>query len=213
MGTVKNFGVVKFGVRPWGYRGPETATALLGVRCSPTLPEPELTPQRYLDPDTGTTSSPEECDQSAQDPWQEEGQDPCSGKSASTSSAGPGHKRSPTASKKRCAEYLREQTDRSTAIVAIPAPTTAMTPVLQLSAEANAIVAAIHGALAQRLEGSQGRMGMLGGQMTSLKAEVNQLGALAQHHDQSMNDGERQLREIAVGRGAGAGATSSVGSA
>ena len=44
-------------------------------------------------------------------------------------------------------------------------------PVLQLSSEANEILAAINDALAPRLDG------MLAGQMTSLKFEVVQLGA------------------------------------
>ena len=53
--------------------------------------------------------------------------------------------------KKRCAEDLREQADRSTAstLVVAPAPCNTMTPVapgLQLSYAANAIVAAINGA-------------------------------------------------------------------
>ena len=41
-------------------------------------------------------------------------------------------------------------------------------PVLQLSSEANAIVAAINGALAPRLDGIQGQMEMLAGQVTQL---------------------------------------------
>ena len=50
-----------------------------------------------------------------------------------------------------------------------------MTPVgpgAQLSSEANAIVAAINGALALRLDGTQGQMEMLVGKMTSLKSDV-----------------------------------------
>ena len=64
-------------------------------------------------------------------------------------------------------------------------------PVLQLSSEANAIVAAINGALAPRLDGIQGQMEMLAGQVASLKSEVVQLGAQVQHHDQRMSEVER----------------------
>ena len=60
--------------------------------------------------------------------------------------------------------------------------------VLQLSSEANAFVAAINGALAPRQNGIQGQMGMLAGQMTSLKSDVVQKSAQVQHHDQRMSE-------------------------
>ena len=41
------------------------------ILCSPTLPEPELTPLRYLDPETGTTNSLAD-QESGQDPWLQE---------------------------------------------------------------------------------------------------------------------------------------------
>ena len=46
------------------------AVASASVSCSPTPPENELTPLRYLDPDpaTGTTNSPVQPEASAQDP-------------------------------------------------------------------------------------------------------------------------------------------------
>ena len=94
---------------------------------------------------------------------------------------------SSTDSKKHCAEDLREQADRS----AVQAPCNTMTPVahgLQLSSEENAIVAAINGALAPRLDGIEGQMGMLAGQLTSLKSDVVQLSAQVQHHDQRMSE-------------------------
>ena len=67
---------------------------------------------------------------------------------------------------------------------------------MQLSAEPSAIVAAISGALALRLDGIQGQMGMLAGHMTNLKSEVAQLGQHIQHHYEV----ERQLRDITGGR-------------
>ena len=92
-----------------------------------------------------------------------------------------------------------------------------MTPVtsgLQLSSEASAIVAAINGALAPRLDGIQGQMGMLAGQMTmtSLKSDVVQLSSQVQYHGQSMSEFERQLKDITPGRSAGSGAASSAAS-
>ena len=86
-----------------------------GISCSPTLPEPELTPLRYLDPETGTTHSPAD-PESAQDPWLQE--DPWSRRSGAEISA------SSTESKKHCSEDLCEQTDRSatSAGVAVRAP-------------------------------------------------------------------------------------------
>ena len=50
-----------------------------------------------------------------------------------------------------------------------------MTPVccgVQLPSEANAIVAAVNGALAPRLDGIKGQTVMLAGQMTSLGSDV-----------------------------------------
>ena len=55
-------------------------------------------------------------------------------------------------------------------------------------------------------------MGMLAGQMTSRKTEVNELGAQVHRHDQRMNETERQLEDIAAGRRSGSGIASSVGS-
>ena len=69
-------------------------------------------------------------------------------------------------------------------------------------------MAAINGALAPRLDGLQGQVGMLAGQMTSLKSEVVQLGAQVQHQDQRMTEVERQIRDITAGRSAGTGAAS-----
>ena len=66
-----------------------------------------------------------------------------------------------------------------------------MAPPLQLSSEANAVVAAINGALAPGLDGIQGQMGMLAGEMTSPKSDVVQLSAHVQQHDQRMSDFER----------------------
>ena len=172
----------------------------------PTLTDPELTPLRYLDPERGTTNSPTD---PAQDPWLQD--DPWSWRSGAESSA------SSTESKKHCTEDLREQTDRSatTAVVAVQTPRNTMTPaahVMQLSSEASATVAAINGASAPRLDGIQGQMGLLAGQMTSLKSEVAQLGAQVQHHDQRMNEVERQLRDVTAGRFFGLGAASSAAS-
>ena len=61
------------------------------------------------------------------------------------------------------------------------------------------IVAAINGALAPRLDGIQWQMGMLAGQMTSLKFWCG-LSAQVQQHDQRMSDFGRQLEDIASGR-------------
>ena len=73
----------------------------------------------------------------------------------------------------------------------VQAPCNTMTPVasvMQLSTEANAMVA---GALAPRLERIQGQMG----QMRCLNTEVVQFGAQVQHHYQRMSEVERQLRD------------------
>ena len=91
---------------------------------------------------------------------------------------------------------MSKQTDRATSftLAVVQAPCNTMTPVapgLQLSSEANAIVTAINGALAPRLDGIQGQMEMLAGQMTSLKSDVVQLGAQVQHHDQRVSELER----------------------
>ena len=85
-------------------------------------------------------------------------------------------------------------------------------PGLQLSSEANAIVAAIGGALAPRLDGIQGQMGMVAGQMTSPKSDVVPLSAQEQHHDQGMSEFDRQLKDITAGRSTGSGAASSAAS-
>ena len=85
-------------------------------------------------------------------------------------------------------------------------------PGLQLSSEANAIVTAISGALAPRLDGIQGQMGMLAGQLMSLKSEVVQLGAQVQHHDQRMSEFERQQRDITAGMCPGSDPASSAAS-
>ena len=86
---------------------------------------------------------------------------------------------------------------------------TPVAPALELSSEAPAIVAAISGAVAPRLDGIQGQMEMLAGQMTSLKSVVVQLGAQAQHHDQRMSEVEGQLRDITAGGYTGSGAAPS----
>ena len=90
-----------------------------------------------------------------------------------------------------------------------------MTPVaapLQLSSEANAIVAAINGALAPRLDGIHGQMEMLAGQVSSLKTDVVQLSAQAQQHDLRMSDFVRQLKDVTAGRSCGSRAASSAAS-
>ena len=153
------------------------AVASAGVSCSPTPPENELTPLRYLDPDpaTGTTNSPVQPEASAQDPWTQSGKDPWSGKSSSSSgSASAGRTKSPTDSKV-CVEDLREQTERTAPVPVLPAAaaafSTELAPEVPLSPEANAIEAPI-----------------LAGQMTSLKTEVNELGAPVHRHDQRGGD-------------------------
>ena len=83
---------------------------------------------------------------------------------------------------------------------------------MQLSVEAGSIVTAINGALASRLDGIQGQMGMLAEQMTSLKTEVVQLSAQVQHQDQRMTEVERQLHDITAGRSAGTRGASSTAS-
>ena len=158
------------------------------------MEEPELTPFRYLDPDTATPAAEEE---SAQDPWLQEG--PWSRRPGAESSG------SSTDSKKHCAEDLREQADRpaTSTLVVVQAPGITMTPVapgLRLSSEANAIVAAIKGALSPRLHGIQGQMGMLAGPMTSFKSDVVQLSAQVQRQYQRMSEFERQLKDITAGR-------------
>ena len=91
------------------------------ILCSPSLPEPELTPPRCLDPDRGTTNSPVD-PESVQDPWLQE--DPRSRRSWAESSS------SSSESKKHCAEDPREQKDRSTitAVASVLADT--MAPVI-----------------------------------------------------------------------------------
>ena len=117
--------------------------------------------------------------------------------------------------KKHFTEDLREQADRSatsSALAVVQAPGNTMTlvvPPLQLSSEANAIVAAINGALAPQLDGIQGQMEMLAGQMTSLKSDAVQLSAQVQQHDQGMCDFERQLKDITAGRSCISSAASS----
>ena len=109
-------------------------------------------------------------------------------------------------------EDLREQTDTSTTTAVVTVPVNTMAPVTPTisSVEAGATVAAMNGALTQRLDGIQGQMGMLAGQTTSLNSEVAQLGAQVHHHDQRMTEVERQLREITAGRGTGSGAALSI---
>ena len=123
--------------------------------------------------------------------------------------------------KKHCKEDLREQAERSatsSTLAVVQAPCHAMTPVasvLQLSFEANAIVAAINGGLTPRLDGIQEpreQMGMLAGQMTSLKSDVVQMSAQVQQHDQMMSEFERQLKDITAGRSVRSGAASSAAS-
>ena len=65
--------------------------------------------------------------------------------------------------KKHCGEDLREQADRSatSTLAVVQAPCNTMTPVAPGSSEANAVVAAINGALAPRLDGIQEQMVML----------------------------------------------------
>ena len=79
----------------------------------------------------------------------------------------------PTVPKKHCTDDAGKQTER-TALVPVPDPSVAMAPVMQLSTQANTNVAAIHGALAQGLDGMQGRMGLMGSGRT-LKIEVTLL--------------------------------------
>ena len=55
-------------------------------------------------------------------------------------------------------------------------------------------------------------MGMLAGQMTSLKSDVVHLSSEGQRHDQRMSDFEKQLRDIKAGRSTGSGAASSAAS-
>ena len=112
---------------------------------------------------------------------------------ATRSELGKFRERNPTESKKRSTEDLRGQTDRSaaSALVAVQAPCNTMTPValvMQLSTKASASVAAINGALVPRLDGIQGQMGMLAGQVQSLKTKFVQLGVQEQHHDQRMSE-------------------------
>ena len=61
-------------------------------------------------------------------------------------------------------------------------------------------MAAINGDLAPRLDGIQGQMGMLAGQMTSWKTDVVQLSAQGQHQDQRMTEVERQLKDLRAGQ-------------
>ena len=116
--------------------GDRSGAARQSVSCSPTLEEPELTPLRYLDPNTATPPAEEE---SAQDPWLRE--DP------GAEDQDPETSRSSTDLKTHCAEDQREQADRaatSSTLAVVQAPCNTMTPVapgLQLSSEANAIVA------------------------------------------------------------------------
>ena len=120
--------------------------------------------------------------------------------------------------KKHCTDDLREQADRSatsSALAVVQAPGNTLTSVaapLQLSLEANAIVAAVNGALALRLDGIQGLMGMLAGQMSSLKTDVVQLSVQVQQHDQRMSDFDRQLNDTTAGRSCGSGTASSAAS-
>ena len=150
-------------------------------------------------------------EESAQDPWLQA--DPWSRRPGVESSG------ISTDSKKHFAENLREQADRSatsSTLDVVQAPCNTMTPVApgsQLSSEANAIVAAINGSLAPRLDGIQGQMGMVATQMTRLKSDVVQLSAQVQHHDKRMSEFERQLKDITAGRSTGSGAASSAASA
>ena len=125
---------------------------------------------------------------------------------------------SSTDSNKDCTEDLREQADGSATssslavVQALCITMTLVAPVAQFSSEANAIVAAINVALAPRLDGIQGQMGMLAGHMTSLKPDVGQLSAQRQHHDERMSEFEKQLKDITAGISAGSGTVSSAAS-
>ena len=106
--------------------------------------------------------------------------------------------------------YVSKQTDQQTLAV-VQGPCNTMTPVApgsQPSSGAIAFVAAINGALAPRLDGIQGQMGMMAAQMTSLKSDVVEV----QHHDQRMIEFERQLKDITAGRSTWSGAASSAAS-
>ena len=108
------------------------------MSCSPTLEALAISRPRH-----GDAAVEEE---SAQDPWRRPGVE------------------SARRIRKHCAENLREQADRSatfSTLAVVQAPCNTMTPVApgsQLSSEANAIVAAINGALAPRPDGIQGQM-------------------------------------------------------
>ena len=73
-------------------------------------------------------------------------------------------------------------------------------------------MAAINGDLAPRLDGIQGQMVMLVGQMTNLKTDVVQISVQVHQHDQKMSDFERQLKDITAGRSSRWGAASSAAS-
>ena len=161
---------------------------------------------------------------SAQDPWQRE--DSWQQSQART-----------TEGKKLCTEDPRERDPSErigTAVATAHASMTTMAGGLQLSAEAGAIVAAIHGATTSRLDQIQGQMtpmldqlqgqiGILAGQMPnlqtdvgclktdvgSLMSEVGQLGDKVQRQDQRMTEVEREIKELKAGRRAGTGAASS----
>ena len=101
---------------------------------------------------------------------------------------------------KHCTEDLREQADRSaisSTLAVVQAPCNMVTPVapgLQLSSEANAIVAAIPWHL--DLMGSRSRWRCWRDKMTTLKTDVVQLSAQVQHHDQKMSEFGRQLIDV-----------------
>ena len=105
----------------------------------------ELTPLRYLDPDTATRGAEDQELRVLE------------------------ARRIRKKKKKHCTEDLRDQADRSatsSSLAVVQAPGNTMTPVplpLLLSFEANATVAAINGALAPRVGGIQELMGMLRG--------------------------------------------------
>ena len=105
---------------------------------------------------------------------------------------------SPTGQRKHCIEDVPEETEGRAQVLVLGSPSI-ITPVIHLSREAHAIVVAINGALALRLDGIQRQMRVLVGQMKHLKKEVTQLGAQVQYPDQRMNDVERKLQEVAVG--------------
>ena len=174
------------------------------ISCSPTLPEPELTPPRYPDPELGATKSPAD-PESAEDPWRQD--DPWSRRPGAEGSA------SSTESKKHGTEELRAQTDNNSS-VAVQAPCNTMTPaapVMQISAEASAIVAAIDGALAPRWDpGTDGNASGANDELENRGCSIGSTGSTIM--TKRMSEVERQLRDITAGRCFGSAAASSAAS-